>query len=104
MIRSVAVLALEKLAVFEFGVVCEVFGMDREADGVPNFDFRVCGLVAGKPIQTSVGAQVTPEYGLEGLNGADVVAVPAVTIGDGEYPPEALRALRAAAKNGATVL
>ena len=78
MLRSVAVLVLEKLAIFEFGVVCEVFGIDRGSDGVPNFDFRVCGPQAGRPLQTSVGAQVTSERGLDGLVGADLVAVPAV--------------------------
>lgn len=106
MIRSVAVLALEKLAVFEFGVLCEVFGIDREADGVPKFDFHVCGLEAGRPIRTSVGATLIPDCGLEGLAGADLVAVPAIgPIGGRDaYPPEALAALRAAAKSGATVL
>lgn len=106
MIRSVAVLVLEKLAIFEFGVVCEVFGIDRESDGVPNFDFRVCGPQAGRPLSTSVGALVTPEHGLDGLVGADLVAVPAVHPAEGPepYPPAALAALREAARNGATIL
>ena len=106
MIRSVAALVLEKLAIFEFGVVCEVFGIDRESDGVPNFDFRVCGPVAGQPIRTSMGAALVPDHGLDGLVGADLVAVPAVSPigGVDAYPPEALEALRAAAKAGATVL
>ena len=34
---SVSVLVLDNLAVFEFGVICEVFGVDRSNDGVPNF-------------------------------------------------------------------
>jgi transcriptional regulator GlxA family with amidase domain len=99
-------LVLEKLAIFEFGVVCEVFGIDRESDGVPNFDFRVCGVRPGRPLRTSVGAQVIPEHGLDGLAGADLVAVPAVAPEGGfrNYPPEALAALRAAAKAGSTIL
>ncbi|MGZ5379275.1 MAG: AraC family transcriptional regulator, partial [Mycobacterium sp.] len=32
-IKSVSVLVLDRLAVFEFGVICEVFGIDRSADG-----------------------------------------------------------------------
>ncbi len=106
MLRSVAVLVMEKLAIFEFGVVCEVFGIDRESDGVPSIDFRVCGPQAGRPLHTSVGALVTPEHGLDGLAGADLVAVPAVHPAEGPepYPPEALAALRAAAKAGATIL
>src|SRR5581483_5803547 len=106
MLRSVAVLVLERLAVFEFGVVCEVFGIDREADGVPNFDFRVCGPQAGRPLRTTVGAQVTPEHGLDGLVGADLVAIPAVSSPGGvhSYPPEALAALRTAAEADSTIL
>src|SRR3954469_15868607 len=102
MLRSVAVLVLENLAIFEFGTICEVFGVDREADGVPKFDFRVCGPVACRPIQTSVGAKLIPEHGIDGLAGADVVAVPAAQESTGlhPYPPEALLALRRAAQAG----
>lgn len=49
MLRSVAALVLDRVAVFEFGVICEVFGIDRARDGVPNFDFRVCGVEPGVP-------------------------------------------------------
>jgi transcriptional regulator GlxA family with amidase domain len=101
-LKSVSVLVLDGLAVFEFGVICEVFGIDRSADGVPNFEFKVCGPQAGKPLRISVGATITPDHGLDGLVGADLVAVPAV---DGsEYPPEALAALKAAADSGSTIL
>lgn len=85
MIRTVSTLALDGLAIFEFGVICEVFGIDRSSDGVPSFDFKVCGLEAGKPIQTSVGATLTPEHGLGSLAGVDLVAVPAIA--GPEYPP-----------------
>src|SRR3979411_2886117 len=96
-LKSVSALVLDGVAVFEFGVICEVFGIDRSADGVPNFDFKVCGPEAGKPLQTSVGAQLTPEHDFEALAGADLVAVPAITGSYDAYPPEALKALRAAA-------
>ena len=78
MLRSVSALVLDGLAVFEFGVICEVFGIDRSADGVPNFDFKVCGPEAGKPLRTSVGASLTPDHDLSALAGADLVAVPAI--------------------------
>ena len=38
----VSVVLIEPVAVFEFGVAVEVFGLDRTDDGVPPFDFRVC--------------------------------------------------------------
>ena len=102
MLRSVSVLLLPELAVFEFGVLTEVFGLDRSDDGLPVFGFTVCGPRAGVALETTSGAQVVPRYGLEGLAGADVVAVAATRLR--EYPPEVLEALRAAARAGATVL
>jgi transcriptional regulator GlxA family with amidase domain len=101
-LRSVSVLVLDQLAVFEFGVICEVFGIDRSADGVPNFDFKVCGPVAGKPLRTSVGATIIPDHGLDDLMGADLVAIPA--IGGQDYLPAALDAVRRASAAGSTVL
>ena len=101
-ISSVSVLVLDGLAIFEFGVICEVFGIDRSADGVPNFDFKVCGPEAGKPIRTSVGATLTPDHGLDALLGADLVAIPAISGSD--YLPEALAAVRKAIETGSTVL
>jgi transcriptional regulator GlxA family with amidase domain len=102
MIKSVSVLVLDGLAVFEFGVICEVFGIDRSADGVPNFDFKVCGPEPGRPLRTSVGAFITPDHGLDSLVGADLVAIPAISGPD--YLPEALDAIRAAVDAGAIVL
>src|SRR5919112_5447524 len=102
MLRSVAVLVLDELAVFEFGVLCEVFGMDRTDDGVPLLDFRVCGVEAGRPVSTTGGVQVVPEHGLDGLRGADLVAVPATSLR--EFPPAVLQALRDTAAAGATLL
>ncbi|GAS94719.1 transcriptional regulator [Mycolicibacterium canariasense] len=104
MIKSVSAMVLDGLAVFEFGVICEVFGIDRSADGVPNFDFKVCGPVAGQPVRTSVGAQVTPDHDFSALVGADLVAVPAVSTRYGAYPEVALEALRAASAAGSIIL
>ncbi|TVT54772.1 helix-turn-helix domain-containing protein [Amycolatopsis rhizosphaerae] len=104
MLKTVAALLIDQLAPFEFGVVCEVFGIDRSDDGVPAFDFRVCGEQAGKPLRTSIpGVLVTPSHGLEGLEGADLVALPAALLRE-EYPPAVLEAIRAAHARGATVL
>ncbi len=101
-IEKVSALVLDRLAVFEFGVICEVFGIDRSADGVPNFDFKVCGPEPGKPVRTSVGASLTPDHGFDGLIGADLVAIPAIA--GTEYLPEALAAVKAASDAGAIIL
>jgi len=102
MLRSVSTLVLDGVAMFEFGVICEVFGIDRSSDGVPSVGFKVCGPEAGKPLRTSVGAQLTPDHDLSALAGADLVAVPAIAGLD--YPREALDALRAASDAGSMIL
>jgi transcriptional regulator GlxA family with amidase domain len=102
MLKTVSALVLDRLAVFEFGVICEVFGIDRSNDGGPSFDFQVCGLKAGAPVRTTVGATLTPDCDLDGLRGSDLVAVPAIAAA--EYPPEALEALRDAADSGSIIL
>ncbi len=103
MLRSVAAVVSDGLAPFEFGVVCEVFGLDRTEDGVPGFDFRVCGPVAGERVRTSVGASVVPDHGLDATDDADLVVVPAIRIGS-SYPPEVLDAVRRASARGALLL
>jgi AraC family transcriptional activator FtrA len=103
MLKTVAVMLIDDSAPFEFGVVCEVFGIDRTDDGVPPFDFRVCGERAGEPVRLNVGAQLVPEYGLEALEDADLVALPAARIRD-EYPKAVLDAVVAAHARGAVLL
>ena len=102
MLKSVSALVLDGVAPFEFGVICEVFGIDRSADGVPNFDFKVCGPEPGTPLRMSVGAHLVPDAGLDALVGVDLVAIPAFVGTD--YPEEALAAVRAAAEAGSIVL
>jgi AraC family transcriptional regulator, transcriptional activator FtrA len=102
MLKTVAVVLIDGLAPFEFGVVCEVFGVDRTDEGVPPIEFRVCGEKAGEPLR-SVGVTVTPDHGLAGLDGADLVALPAASVRD-DYPPAVLDAIRSAHERGATLL
>jgi transcriptional regulator GlxA family with amidase domain len=103
MLSTVATVLIDDTAPFEFGVVCEVFGIDRTADGVPPFDFRICAERPGEPLRFSTGAHIIPPLGLDALEGADLVAVPAYLVRD-EYPPAVLDAVRAAAARGATLL
>lgn len=101
--KTVAVVLMERVAPFEFGVLCEVFGIDRAEDGVPPIEFRVCGERPGVALRTSVGALLTPADGLDGLVGADLVAVPATHVRS-DYPPAMLDALRQASAHGSTLL
>ena len=102
MLSTVAALVLPEVAPFEFGVLCEVFGLDRTDEGVPPFTFRVCGPAAGEPLPSTVGSSIIPEFGLDGLRGADLVAVSATRLRTFDEP--VLDAVRGAAAAGATIL
>ncbi|MCI4063138.1 helix-turn-helix domain-containing protein [Micromonospora sp. R77] len=102
MLRSVAVVALDQVAAFELGVLAEVFGTDRTADGFPGYRFDVC-TVDGAPVRSRSGFLLTPHADLTPVEDADLVAVPAH--GDGAAVPEpVLDALRRAADRGAWLL
>ena len=103
MLKTVAAVVMDGSAAFELGVVCEVFGIDRTEDGVPPFDFRVCGEHPGEPLR-STGFAIVPTRGLDALKDADLVAVPAVNGPLSYYPPAMLDALREAAARGTTLL
>lgn len=101
MLRKVALLAIPGTAPFEFGVICEVFGIDRSDSGGPVFDFSVVTATPG-PVATSLGFDLVIENDLSGAADADLVAVPAHTIEavDERY----LDVIRSAVARGAWVL
>jgi transcriptional regulator GlxA family with amidase domain len=122
MLRNVAAVVLNDFCPFEFGVLCEVFGIDRSDDGLPVYDFAV---VAGEPgpIRSRNEFTIQPSCGLDRLDEADLIAVPALrdkrlgawAAKAGPYPPVApgtlgqfpralLDALRRAVDRGARVL
>jgi transcriptional regulator GlxA family with amidase domain len=104
MLRRVAVLAMPSVAMFELGVLCEVFGTDRTEDGFPGYEFTLC-TSDGKPVTSKSGFVVTPHSDLSGLAGADLVAVPAFGRDLCAIPDRrALEALRTAHASGAYIL
>jgi transcriptional regulator GlxA family with amidase domain len=103
MLRRVAVLALDRVAPFELGVVSEVFGTDRSIDGFPTYDFAVC-TADGGPVRTSSGFSVVPHADLGPVTEADLVIVPAYADRAVTAPAPVLAALRRAHERGARVL
>jgi len=102
-LRSVAVVLQDPVALFEFGVLSEVFGMDRTDDGVPPFDFRVCAEDPTAPLSTDAGVFVTATHGLEATADVDLVAIPASPTA--YTPSEAVKqVVRDAVDRGAHVL
>ncbi|WP_406440387.1 helix-turn-helix domain-containing protein [Streptomyces sp. NBC_00631] len=105
MLRNVATVLLDGVHPFELGVVCEVFGLDRSDEGLPVYDFAVVSA-EGPALGTHVpGLTVSTPYGLDRLEEADLIAVPASDANVArDYPPELLDALRRAVDRGARVL
>jgi transcriptional regulator GlxA family with amidase domain len=102
MLRSVAVIVMSEVAVFELGVLCELFGYDRTAEGLPAYEFAVCS-VDGAPVRTHAGFSISPGHGLEPADEADlVVIVPSNT--ELEPPAAVLDVLRRAHARGAWVM
>ncbi|MEV6814217.1 helix-turn-helix domain-containing protein [Micromonospora sp. NPDC051296] len=99
MLRSVAVLVLDGVAPFELGVLAEVFGTDRTADGLPGYRFDVCSP-QGATVRTSAGFHLVPNADLGPVEEADLVAVPAHDPTT-TAPPAVHDALRRAADRGA---
>ncbi|HEV2891808.1 MAG TPA: helix-turn-helix domain-containing protein [Frankiaceae bacterium] len=103
MLENVAVAVCDEVSVFELGVVCEVFGIDRSDTGLPRYDFAVCAAEP-PPLRSGGGFAMTPDHGLERLAEADLVAVPHWRSID-ERPPEALlQALRDVVARGGRVM
>ncbi|MFF7447270.1 MULTISPECIES: helix-turn-helix domain-containing protein [unclassified Streptomyces] len=105
MLKNVAAVLLNGVHPFELGVICEVFGIDRSDEGLPTYDFGVASA-EGPSLSTHVGGlTVGTPYGLERLEEADLIAVPAgADYVERDYPPELLDALRRAVDRGARVL
>ncbi len=101
MLHKVVVLAIPGTAPFEFGVICEVFGVDRTDSGGPTFDFHVVTADPG-PVMMSLGFSLNITEDLSAAADADLIAVPAHHTGrvDERY----LDVIRAAEARGAWVL
>lgn len=102
MLQTIACIAMPQMAPFEFGVICEVFGIDRSEQGGPTFDFHVVAATPG-PIPTKLGFDVVVHEGLDFARGADLVAVPAALI-DEPVDERVAEVLRDAVERGAWVL
>jgi transcriptional regulator GlxA family with amidase domain len=88
---------------FGLGVVAEVFGYDRSADGLPRYEFAVAAPHPG-PVRTDTGLTLVVEHGLERLRTADLICV--LGWEDTAAVPEEplLQALRDAVARGARVM
>ena len=103
MLKKVVCLVLPGTAPFEFGVVCEVFGIDRSAMGGPAFEYHVATADPG-PVPTSLGFTMDIRTDLSVAADADLIAVPAHLIGTESVDERYLAVIREAVARGAWVL
>lgn len=101
--RDVVAVVGDRVAAFELGIVCQVFGLDRTDDGLPAYDFALAAARPG-PVPTTSGYAVDVPHGPDRLATADLVAVPAWPQLTAPADPALLGAVRAAAARGARIL
>lgn len=98
----VAILAYDRLCMFEFGCAVELFALERPELGVDWYRHAVCAAEAG-PLRGTGGVRVQAPYSLAMLRRADTIVVPGWRDA-GERPPQALlNALRKAHDRGARI-
>jgi transcriptional regulator GlxA family with amidase domain len=101
MLKKVVLLALPGVAPFEFGVICEVFGIDRSDTGGPTFEFTIATADPGR-VPTNAGFDLVIETGLSVAADADLIAVPAHTTNSTDE--RILEVIREAEARGAWIL
>lgn len=92
---KIAVIAFDGMTPFHLSVPSLVFG--------PAFDVTVCAADP-PPLRTTAGFAITPEHGLDALEGADLVIMPSWHDDCRPTPPALLDALRSAHQRGARVV
>lgn len=101
--RSVVALAYDGLCTFEFGVACELFGLDRSELDVDWYDFTVVSADPA-PLRMLGGVTLHASEDLDLLARAGTVVIPGWK--GPETPPDSqlLDVLRAAHANGARIM
>lgn len=84
MTHSVVVFVRDGLLAMEFGTVHRLFGQARSEDGTALYDVVTCTSVPG-PVRTDTDAEIYVRRGVEALERADTVIVPASDLDYGEH-------------------
>jgi AraC family transcriptional activator FtrA len=101
--RLVAVLVCDGVALFEFGIVMEVFALKRPELGVPWYDVAVTSFDPA-PLRGTGGVGLIPTHDPRVLARAGTIVIPNWPKLEELPPPAMLDAVRAAYKRGARLL
>lgn len=99
MVHRVVTVLSPGVNAFDLAVACEVFGLRRPELGVEWYDHRLAGVV--RPVVVNGGFTLDPPFGIEAIEDADTVLVPACPH---EPPTTMIEALRAAYERGARMV
>ncbi|MEU4626461.1 helix-turn-helix domain-containing protein [Actinoplanes sp. NPDC023801] len=98
--RTVAVLALDRVIPFDLSTPIEVFSRVRLADGGTPYEVRIC---AATPAVDAGAFRLLAPWGLDALLDADTIILPGCADPGVPVPPEVLDQLRKAAAGGARI-
>jgi AraC family transcriptional activator FtrA len=101
--RLVAVLICDGVALFEFGIVTEIFGLKRPELGVPWYDMAVVSFDP-PPLAATGGVGIVPTHSVRTLARAGTIVIPNWPRLDETPPAAMLDAVRAAHKRGARLM
>jgi AraC family transcriptional activator FtrA len=101
--HRVTAVVYDRLCVFEFGIVTEVFALPRPELPVEWYRFSLCSIDAG-PLRATGGVRIQARRGLARLREADTIVIPGWRDPDELPPASLLRALRRAHQRGARVV
>lgn len=106
MLKSVAVITLDSVGIFELGLLGEIFGIDRSdrGTGIPCFELTVVTPEPG-PVRTAAGFTIDVAHGLDAARDADLVVMAPFGSTEARRMPEAvLELLRESLRRGAWVM
>src|SRR4051812_23666574 len=99
----VTALCLDGVVAFDLATPAQVFTAASDESGRPLYEFESCSPGAAA-VRSTTGFEIVPNAGLEALEAAETIVVPAYAALFDPPPAEAGEALRAAATRGARVV
>lgn len=99
----VAALLYDGLCTFEFGIVAEIFGLNRPEMGEGWYRFASCAVEEG-PLRAHGGFTLTPDNGIELIDRADIIVVPGWKGATAPVPEALALRLRQAHDRGARLV